>query len=261
VTGPPRPLVPPLALWLAGAILLVGTILYIGSLGLRSDYQSAADKTAPMAPQPTTEPPPASTPRDLFLRRAQEASTKGDWAEAARIYTYFLERFPHDPQWEQIHLGRAEALRKSGQIDAALAALEHFIGLPAGDPAKASALVELAELQVERGERELAKLNLTRAGGLADVQLAPQVFNRLGQLYELDQENDSAIQAYETICMQYPASQPSGEAHLRLAELLERTGDPDAAVRTLEHVLELPSDNPHRLAAEARLRQLGGLPD
>lgn len=138
--------------------------------------------TAPIAPtSPATE---LAVGEQQDFDAAGGALEAGDFAQAATLYTQFIENYPGSPLTSEAHFQRGEALTGTGDVkNAARAYLNAFSGAPNSDRAP-DALYRLGYSLGELGQVNEACATLAEVGkrfpgapAVADAQTARQALS------------------------------------------------------------------------------------
>jgi tetratricopeptide (TPR) repeat protein len=218
-----------------------------------------------------------------------EASERGNWPAMASLLQRRIERAADDAERAALYveLGRLQA-RELEDLDAATASFEQAL---ADDPALPEALEGLADIAYQRQDwlraKDLyARVDPERAGMPADV-----VYFRRGEVAEVLGDDVEATRAFARSVELFPGNRPAltalarsalraGDiarayeasralldllppddvravraARLQLAELSQRIGDLDGAVRCYEQAL---AEEPRSITALTSLIQLHG---
>jgi len=156
---------------------------------------------------------PASDPADdALFRLGVGATDAGQWALAREAFQLLEDRYPKSPLAEDIRLGFAEALFRSGAVAEARGRLEAFVVQGSGDPRLPKALHLLAHSREAAGNRP------------------------------------AAIEAYSRLVTDYPSSEWTPQARVAQGRLLLQGGRWDEARRALEQSL---AGSDESLAVEA----------
>jgi cytochrome c-type biogenesis protein CcmH/NrfG len=199
------------------------------------------------------------------------------WLDAERAYTRCLELRPdRGDYWfgrgrvrqEAEHFGDAaadsrEAVRRSPEdfqtrwllivcllADARIAEAEQELLLCRQlHPARAEPLIGLATCALERGNPDQAQALLTEALDRDPSSILALI--RLGNLYLSGQHDDLAIPVFEKVVRLNPRDK---QGHLKLAQALRRTGDPERATEHLRRYQELLHEEQQRLPGPPGMR-------
>ena len=156
-----------------------------------------------------------------YLDKIEE--NPGDILSIYRLAKIYLTSDRDDQAFAILHQG-AKVVREQGRLGAAADLLRELIGFR---PQRAQTFVELAELYLEQGEPEVA------------VDYFGQAFDRC-----LEQEDWAAC---EELLRALSSADPEGvTAAMRAADLSERRGDPQAAIRILRGVATRLEDEGQR---------------
>ena len=160
-----------------------------------------------------------------LLDAATAARVAKDDAKAIGFLDLALEE---DPSWSELWSRRAYYRRATGDIDGALADLEHLIGLTGS----ASAYSLLADALEERGDLKGAIAAYNQAIGLGARNQT--IHNSLAQLFEKTGDDRAAIAEYsKAVALAPNALVP----RMNRATACERIGDYDAAISDCDHAL------------------------
>ncbi len=97
----------------------------------------------------------------------------GRWEDAQQSMDVFVKTFPKSDRIQEVRLMRAQSMFALGRRDEARDELEHLVKNPAPRDVHATALVELARVELDRAKREDTK-GLVRAEVLDLNELAPE---------------------------------------------------------------------------------------
>lgn len=159
---------------------------------------------------------PASDPADdALFRLGVGATDAGQWALAREAFQLLEDRYSKSPLAEDIRLGFAEALFRSGAVAEARGRLEAFVVQGSGDPRLPKALHLLAQAREGIGERA------------------------------------AALKAYGRLVTDYPSSEWTGAARVAQGRLLVQEGRWDEGRQALEQAL---AGSDESLAVEAAFR-------
>lgn len=154
------------------------------------------------------------TPAVVDLLASRALSDLGDEPRAAERLSKATERAPKDPA---VHLMSGNYHHSRGYLDVAEACFRRSVDL---DPENFEAHSSLSQVALDRGDFEGALEHVLVS--LRQVFWNPRAQYRLGQALESLGEIPRARLAYEHAISQAPGF---GEARLRLAKLLEKSGE------------------------------------
>lgn len=155
------------------------------------------------------------------------------WKNPVRLWTENVKDEPRDPRaW--VNLG--DALEAANKPKLAMAAFQKASEI---EPDYGVPLLELGMLEVRLGELQKAEDDLQKAWDRA--ALPPDVLLNLG-IVEAMKDHPAMAARYFSLCL---TAQPSKTEALRnYATLLERNGDPDAALRALRTAILIDPEDP-----------------
>ena len=237
----------PPGLRLAAHALLVCTA-FVACAGPAPEAPASPDG-ATKAPEPRPPAAERPSPATLLARLADEALERGDLDQAEQRFRRIVEADPGSFRG-RAGLGRVALARGDRAV-----AREHFDAVLAADPENADALFGRAEVERLDGNREAALAHLRRA--LARGSARPEVHARLAELTG-PAPRGASLSSAETLRL--------AEAHpydpwalVGAAEVLERTGQREAARGVLEKALWIGDRDPaSALVAVRRLARLDG---
>jgi len=160
----------------------------------------------------------------------------------------FQSAIADKPGWTDSHFNYGRLLTKLGQNDAALAEFRTAVAV---GPLNSSAHLYLGQALAERGEASAAEAELRES-----IRLFPSL-SAQKQLADLLLQTGRATEALpllDELAVKYPYD---GATHLKLAQLLERLGKPEAARTEYRKTLE---SDPANSEARAALKRIGDVP-
>lgn len=199
--------------------------------------------------RPALDPAIEFSDSDLFW---QEHWKKFVWSLAALVALILavgVWKF-----WSARHLAAAEALYgAAGDAAAWREVVAKFPGtVPAGN-----AQLQLAESLREGGDAAAAAAELE---GFLQSQpqhpLAGSVWLTLGELRQMQGQNNGALEAYRVASSDFSTSYAAPLALLAEARLLEQMGSPGEARAVLESIGSLHADTPSAMVAAAELARM-----
>ena len=170
---------------------------------------------------------------------------EGRMEDSARA---FQSAIADKPGWTDSHFNYGRLLTKLGQNDAALAEFRTAVAV---GPLNSSAHLYLGQALAERGEASAAEAELRES-----IRLFPSL-SAQKQLADLLLQTGRATEALpllDELAVKYPYD---GATHLKLAQLLERLGKPEAARTEYRKTLE---SDPANSEARAALKRIGDVP-
>lgn len=112
--------------------------------------------------------------------------------------------------------------RRRGLADQAIAGFLKSAGT--GSDLGAHSLMQISEIQAERGALEKAVRTYKLVGETLDVYLSPSALEAVGDLYMGTGRTGDAVSAYENLILKYPGSVSAGEARRKM-DLARRESD------------------------------------
>ena len=150
----------------------------LGQVALRQGRPEAAAQAFERAARDATPTAPAA----LYAAGATRTAT-GDADGAVRAFQALIDRYPLSPESRRVRLGLAEALLRTGDLDAAAAAIERRRAQLTGDDAARADLL-LGETRLRLGDADAAEAPLldvprtSRYGRRADLALGRIAYGR-----------------------------------------------------------------------------------
>jgi len=155
---------------------------------------------------------PATYQKDSHLFLAQSYEALGDLTAAlAELDAYAA----HDPASSLFE--RAAMFARAGDIPAAIAAYDSFLGEHAGDDRAAEAAWAVAQLVDSQGAGDAADRYLALADGFPFDPNTPRALYRAGEL----SEGEERVALWQRLGEQYPANEYGAEALFRLWQLTQ----------------------------------------
>lgn len=199
--------------------------------------------------RPAVEPMLEFSDSDLFWQEHWKKFVWGLVALVGLILAVGVWQF-----WTARHLAAAEALyAEAGDVAAWRQVVDEFPGtVPAGN-----AQVRLSESLRASGDAGAAAGELEAfLGAQPKHPLAGTAWLTLGELRQMQGQNDRALEAYRVASSQYAASYAAPLALIAEAKLLEQMGSPGEARAVLESVGSFHSDTPAAMIAAAELARM-----
>jgi tetratricopeptide (TPR) repeat protein len=183
---------------------------------------------------------------EVLVRLAHAYARMGQFERAHESYQRLLQRAPHyadQAVFDYLVLARRSQARgdRYGMAGAVEAALALRPGLPVGEMA-----IPLARYYVRSGEAERAHEFFERALGFAEPDSVPALLFEVAQFQESQGNCREAIELFNAFRTREPRGERADQARwnvgncaFRLAREARQAGDPEAALRHLQVLLDL----------------------
>lgn len=180
---------------------------------------------------------------DVSYVAAEARLQLGQYAEAEKLYTQLLEKWPGDaPVWK-VRRGLAVFLQKKHQETiAALAPVVAGLRDPAL-AAEANYLVGASHLELKQAPEGLKSLQASLAADPKWRQ-ADETLLALAYAWSLSGKGDQAVQSVRKLIAEFPQSRVLDRAHFRLGEYLYAANDLKEAAAEYERVVEKWPESP-----------------
>ena len=169
---------------------------------------------------------------------------------AIREFELLIDTHPESSRRGAAWLELAELRAKSDGVDRALEVYHDFVDTEPGHPLAAEALWKAGRL-LETDDRPgaAAALYAECQRSYPDAELAPSALFRAGLEHHRAGDADQAIEAWDTVVSQYPASDEAVSAGLWLGKLLLDQGDPADGLEQLGRTASAAPDGYYGIRA------------
>lgn len=244
-------------------ILLLIVVLLVASLACRvEDFIPAPQPTETPTPSvplaPTATPTPTPIPTPLPGARVESGDTalfNGDWDTALSEYARALDTATENEVKAAALLGLGRTYLKTGQLNAALEALNNALGSYPDTNSQADLYFTLGEVQETLGQPAAAADSFLRYQQLRPGLIDAYLYSRIGDNHLTAGDQQAAINAY-SLSIQAPGIRDEMRLNLLIADAYLAMDDLSPALVAYEDVYNRTLNDFQK--AEAR-RKMGDL--
>lgn len=191
----------------------------------------------------------------LWFRAAEVSAALGDFERSLESYLKSMRSVPFSELAERASQRRAELYLQLNNSEAMLAEYAQLIKHYPKSANRYMYRLRLAEAHLILGHFPDALHELENMYPDPDLpaEMKETVFFNAAELYFLDGKFQQAMNVYSAFLQTFPDSVLAGEAHLKLASVLERLGQINMAVQATKPAEKL---YPNKEVVEMRLRNL-----